>query len=188
MNSSKDISAQILKCVEEATQEILNCHGVTGGDNAMSSTTELFLKLFPTNLALAINSVYFKEDDNTCSTEMDQTKEAMEHEKTVMEIIGKRRQGTTACRDVLEKTLAIEQKRMMALEVASGVVNVQKYEMQSVPYKKEELKIGAKKTLENLKSAAKQAVDLNCRAEELTEAAIMLREADTTDFESINSF
>ncbi|KAI9556425.1 hypothetical protein GHT06_016213 [Daphnia sinensis] len=188
MNSSKDVSAQIMKCVEEATREILNCHGAKEGDDSMSSATELFLKLFPSNLASAINCVYFKEDEDASSTEMDQTKEAMEHEKTVMEIIGKRRQGTTACRDVLEKTLAIEQKRMIALEVASGVVNVQKYERQSVPYKKEELKLGAKKTLEVLKSAAKQAVDLNCRAEELTEAAIILKEADTTDFESINTF
>ncbi|KZS20816.1 Uncharacterized protein APZ42_012486 [Daphnia magna] len=182
MNSSKDISVQILKCVEEATREILNCHGTKGGDDSMSSPTELFLKFFPSNLASAINTVYFKEDEHACSTEMDQTKEAMEHEKTVMEIIGKRRQGTTACRDVLEKTLAIEQKRMMSLEVASEVVNVQKYKRQSVPYKKEELKLGAKKILENLKRAAKQAVDLNCHAEELTEAAIILKEADTFDF------
>lgn len=142
MNSSKDISVQILKCVEEATREILNCHGTKGGDDSMSSPTELFLKFFPSNLASAINTVYFKEDEHACSTEMDQTKgteklrqnnyfcvtlhiktlphklnaiEAMEHEKTVMEIIGKRRQGTTACRDVLQKTLAIEQKRMVSL-------------------------------------------------------------------------
>lgn len=45
MNSSKDISVQILKCVEEATREILNCHGTKGGDDSMSSPTELFLKV-----------------------------------------------------------------------------------------------------------------------------------------------
>lgn len=73
----------------------------------------------------------------------------------------------------------------MEMEVASGVVTVQKYERQSVPYKKDELKLGAKKTLEHLKNSAKEVFDLTDRAEELTKAAIISKDADITDLESI---
>jgi hypothetical protein len=37
----------------------------------------------------------------------------MEYEKAVMEVIGKRRQGTKMCKDILEKTLAIEKKSVV---------------------------------------------------------------------------
>jgi hypothetical protein len=53
----------------------------------------------------------------------------------------------------------------MALEVGPGVVNVQEFESQPMLYKKDELKVGAKKTLANIKNSARQVIDLNERAE-----------------------
>jgi len=66
----------------------------------------------------------------------------------------------------------------MALEVDSGVVNVQEFERQPVPYKKDELKLGATKTLSNIKNSSRQVIDLNDRTEELIKAAIISKEAD----------
>lgn len=42
---SKDISHEISKCVEEVTYEIVNSHKTEKGDESMSSTAELFLKV-----------------------------------------------------------------------------------------------------------------------------------------------
>lgn len=72
----------------------------------------------------------------------------------------------------------------MALEVDPGVSNVQEFERQSMPYKKDELKLGAKKTLDNIKNSANQVTELNDRAEELIKAVIISKEADAIDFRS----
>ena len=39
----------------------------------------------------------------------------MEYEKAVMDVIGKRRQGTKVCKDILEKTLVIEKKTVVTI-------------------------------------------------------------------------
>jgi hypothetical protein len=71
----------------------------------------------------------------------------------------------------------------LAVEVNPGVVNVQEFERQPVPYKKEELKVSTKKTLSNIKSSAFKVLDLNHRVEELVEAAnIISKEADAVEF------
>jgi hypothetical protein len=72
----------------------------------------------------------------------------------------------------------------MALEVGPGVVNVEEFESQPMLYKKDELKVGAKKTLANIKNSARQVIDLNERAEELIKAAIISKEAGAIDFGS----
>lgn len=41
--------------------------------------------------------------------------EELSYEKAVMDIICKRKQGTSVCKDVLEKTLAIEKKTLVLL-------------------------------------------------------------------------
>jgi len=70
----------------------------------------------------------------------------------------------------------------VALEVSPGVVNVQEFERQSVPYKKDELKLSAKKTVSNIKSTSLKVTDLNDRAEELMQAVIISKEAGAVDF------
>lgn len=91
MNPSKDISDQILKFVEEASQEISNSHKSADGNDSMASTAQHFLKvwnafshiifihsnclfllkLFSTNLTTAINIVYFKDDDQAADHDAD---------------------------------------------------------------------------------------------------------------------
>ncbi len=70
----------------------------------------------------------------------------------------------------------------MALEVNTGVVNVQEFERQPVPYKKDELKVSTNKTVSNIKSSTLKVVDLDDRVKELVEAAIISKEADAIDF------
>lgn len=71
----------------------------------------------------------------------------------------------------------------MALEVNPGVVNVQEFERQPVPYKKEELKVSSNKTVSSIKSSAFKVVDLNHRVEEIVEAAnIISKEVDAVEF------
>ncbi len=74
------------------------------------------------------------------------------------------------------------------MEVNPGVVNVQEFERQPVPYKKEELKVSTKKTLSNINTSALKVVDLNHRVEELVEAAnIISKEDDAVEFWSTYS-
>lgn len=127
----------------------------------------------------------------------------------MQDVIYKRTKGTKMCEDFLEKTLAIEKKAVvcliysfiwfigldgfvvlyqMALEVNPGVVNVQEFERQPVPYKKEELKVSSNKTVSSIKSSAFKVVDLNHRVEELVEAAnIISKEVDAVEFWSTYS-
>lgn len=69
----------------------------------------------------------------------------------------------------------------MAIDVAQGAVNVQKFGKQQGPCKKEDLKLGAKKTSEHLRTSAQKVTELNDRAEELIKAAVIYKEIDQID-------
>lgn len=70
----------------------------------------------------------------------------------------------------------------MALEVNPGLVNVQEFERQPVPYKKEELKVSTNKTVSNIMSSTFKVVDLNHCVDELVQAAIISKEVDAVEF------
>ena len=70
----------------------------------------------------------------------------------------------------------------MAKGVGDEVVSVQKFEKVPPLCKKEELKIGAKKTVEAMKNSSKEVSELNDRTEELIQAAIILKEANAMKF------
>jgi hypothetical protein len=54
----------------------------------------------------------------------------------------------------------------MAVEVNPGVVSVQEFERQPVPYKKEELKVSSNKTVSIIKSSTFKVLDINHLVEE----------------------
>ncbi|EFX65579.1 hypothetical protein DAPPUDRAFT_229608 [Daphnia pulex] len=181
MNNSQEMSNEILKIVEEASQKIVNSHKTTDGDDSMSRTAQQFMELFSKNLTTAIDIAFKGDDEAAAGTEMN-LKEDEEENKAISDVIFKRRQGTKRCKDIIEKTLSIEKKAVMALEVNPGVVNVQEFERQPVPYKKEELKVSTNKTVSSIKSSTVKVVDLNHRVKELVQAAILSKEVDAVEF------
>jgi hypothetical protein len=45
MNNSQEMSNEILKIVEEASQKILDSHKTTDGDDSMSRTAQQFMEV-----------------------------------------------------------------------------------------------------------------------------------------------
>ncbi len=68
--------------------------------------------------------------------------------------------------------------------MAPGTVVVQKMGKQPAVCKKEELKLGAKKTVEYLRNSAKQVIELNDRTEELIKAAIIFKDVNGVDLDN----
>lgn len=69
----------------------------------------------------------------------------------------------------------------MALEVAPGTINVQKFEKPQGLFKKEELKFGAKKTSEHLKTTTFKVIEIKERTDELIKAAVIFKETNHLD-------
>lgn len=66
----------------------------------------------------------------------------------------------------------------MALEVDPKAVSVERFGKPPAPCKKEELKLGARKTAEYLKNTVKYVSELNDRTEELVRAAVVYKYLD----------